>query len=507
MAEYLRALVVLMVIGTGYFYVSSGALTTLLGEGTFRRWRNLWLVATLALFLSHSILLFFLIVGAMVLIYRRREAHLMGLYFVLLFVAPPAPAEISGLGVIDHLWVINHYRLMGVALLLPAALSLFQRSSTARLGSSPVDWMVLGYVMLMSMLAFRDGNVTDGLRSVLSRWVDIFLPYYVASRSIRNEEGLKQAMTGFLIAAMLISIVAVFEVLRSWKIYSAVLGAIGVNPGIFGGYLMRSGLLRPNASLGNSIVLGYVLVVALGFFFYLKEFLSRPLHRYLGATLLIAGITASLSRGPWVGAVLLVLIYLVTGPKPVKRLSVLILWAGACFLILSELPSGQLLIDMLPVFGTAEQGNVEYRANLLTSALPVIERNLLFGSNNYLEAPELQVMMQGEGIIDLVNTYVGVALYSGMIGLTLFMGAFLCALYQVRKTVRTAKKRDPRIALLGRAMFATVLSIMFIIYTVSSISAVPVVYWAMLGLCVAYAGLMDRQVREPHRTPISRALP
>lgn len=503
MAEYLRALLVLMVIGTVYFYAARGALLPILGDETFKRWRALWMVATLVLFLSHGILLYFLILGVILLAYRRREAHLMGIYFILLFVAPPAPAEISGLGIIDHLWVVNHYRLLGVALLFPAALSLMQRSTTIRLGSSPVDWMVMGYLVLMSLLAFRDGNVTDGLRSVLSRWVDIFLPYYVASRSIRSEEGLKHAMTGFLMAAMILSIVAVFEVLRSWKLYSAVLGAIGVNQGIFGGYLMRSGLLRPNASVGNSIVLGYVLVVALGLFFYLKEFLAKPLHRFLGASLLIAGITASLSRGPWVGAVLLVVVYVVTGPKPIKHLFALGFWVVASFLVLSQLPSGQLLIDMLPIFGTAEQGNVEYRANLLTSALPVIERHLLFGSNNYLEAPELQVMMQGEGIIDLVNTYVGVALYSGMTGLLLFLGAFLCALHQVRKTVRAARKQGSSVALLGRALYATVLAIMFIIYTVSSISAVPVVYWSMLGMCVAYAGLVSEQARTARETPVS----
>lgn len=503
MPEYLRALLVLMVVGAGYFYAARGALSPVLGEETFKRWRALWLVATLVLFLSHGILLYFLILGIIVLAYRRREAHLMGMYFVLLFVAPPAPAEISGLGVIDHLWVVNHYRLLGVALLLPAALSLLQRNTTARLGSSPVDWMVMGYLVLMSMLAFRDGNVTDGLRSVLSRWVDIFLPYYVASRSIRSEEGLRHAMTGLLISAMILAIVAIFEVLRSWKLYSAVLGAIGVNQGIFGGYLTRSGLLRPNASVGNSIVLGYVIVVALGFFLYLKSFLPGRIHRFLGAALLVGGITASLSRGPWVGAVLLVIAFVLTGAKPVKHLLALGFWAGASFLLLSQLPSGQLLIDMLPVFGTAEQGNVEYRASLLTAALPVIERNLLFGSNNFLEAPELQVMMQGEGIIDLVNTYVSVALYSGMTGLLLFLGAFLFALLQVRKAVRAAKKQGPTLALLGRALFATLLTIMFIIYTVSSISAVPVVYWTVLGLSVAYAGFVAQQARTAKVAPVS----
>ena len=491
-------MVVLTVLGAGYFYAARGALLQLLPEETFKRWRNLWLAATLVLFLSHSIWIWMLVLGAILLAYRRREAHLMGLYLVLLFVAPPAQVEIPGLGIIDHLWVLDHYRFLALTLLLPAALSLIQRTTTARLGSSPVDWMVLGYLSVMSLLAFREGNVTSGFRTVLSLWVDIFLPYYVTSRSLQNEDGLRQALTGYVIAAMILALIAIFEVARNWKMYSAVLVALGVGGGgMSDQYLYRSGLLRPNATVGNSIVLGYVLVVGLGFFLYLKEFLTKPLHRFLGLILLTAGIVASLSRGPWVGAILLCIIYVLIRPRPVKRLLLFGVGGMAVFLVLSQLPGGQLLIDMLPVVGTIEQGNVEYRSDLLAAALPVIERNLLFGSYDYLEAPELQVMMQGEGIIDLVNTYIGVALYSGVVGLTFFVGAFLQTLRELRTGARIACERNPEAAALGQSLFATVTAIMMIIYTASSISAVPVVYWLVIGLSVAYAGLMKEWARNP----------
>ena len=499
MPEYLRALLVLMVFGLGYFYAARGAFSQLVPEATFKRWRNAWVLATLILFLSHSIWLFILIFGAMLMAYRGREAHLMGLYFVLLFVSPPAPAVIPGLGIVDHLWVLNHYRVLGVVLLLPAAISLVQRGTTVRLGRSPVDWMVVGYVTLMSLLAFRDGNVTSGLRTVVSLWIDIFLPYYVASRSIRSEEGLRHAMTGYVIAAMLVAMMAIFEMLRTWKLYGAVLGALGLNEFMFGGYLTRSGLLRPSASVGNSIVLGYVLAVALGFFLYLKEFLTKPAHRWLAMGLLAAGIVSSLSRGPWVGAVMLVIVFILIGRNSLKRLALLSMGGAAVLLLLSQLPMGQLLIDMLPIIGSAEQENVEYRSDLLTSAFPVIARNLFFGSQDFLAAPELQVMMQGDGIIDVVNSYVAVALYSGLVGLFFFVGAFFQSLRELRRGIRIARQSDKRIAVLGQALMATVVAIMFIIYTVSSISTIPVVYWPLLGLCVAYAGLVRAQgakVRE-----------
>jgi hypothetical protein len=496
MAEHVRALIVLMAFSLVFFQVARGAVSHLLPEATFRRWRNLWIAATLVLFLSNSVWVCILVTGALLLVYRRREEHVMGLYFVLLFVSPPVPAEIPGLGIIDHLWVLDHYRLLGVTLLLPVALVLLQRASTPRIGSSPVDWWVLGYLALMSLLAFRPGNVTSGLRTVLSLWVDIFLPYYVASRSIRNEEGLRHAMTGFVVASMILSLVAVFEMLRNWKLYSAVLSALGVNEWMFGGYLMRSGFLRPNASVGNSIVLGYVLVVALGFILYLKQLLSNRLHRLLGLILLTAGIVASLSRGPWIGSLLLVAIYIMISPIAIKHMGSLGLSILTAFFLMSLIPGGQILIDMLPIIGTADQGNVEYRANLITSALPVIERHLFLGSFDFLSAPELQVMMQGEKIIDVVNSYIGVALYSGITGLVHFLGLFLSTLNQLRKHIRTTRQLAPRIAVMGRALFSTVTATMFIIYTVSSIITIPVVYWPLIGVCVAYIGVVKDRVRE-----------
>lgn len=502
MPEHLRALVVVLVFGVGCFYVARGAIApSLLPLDTFKRWRLWWLGCTLVLFLSHAAWLYLLIVAVALLAYRRREAHVMGLYFVLLFAAPPTPMQLPGLGIIDHLWELDHSRLLALCLLLPAALSLMQRATTPRWGSSPVDWMVLGYLVLLSLLAFREGNVTSGFRTVFSRWVDIFLPYYVASRSIRNEEGFRHALTGFLLAAMILSLIGIFEMLRSWKLYSAVTVVLGLGDSFFGMYLMRSGFLRPNATVGHSIVLGYLLVVALGFYLYLKEFLTKPRYRWMGMALLVAGILASLSRGPWVGAAFLVVVYLGVGPRPIKDLGRLGLLAVVGFVILSVVPGGQFLIDMLPIVGNVEQGNVEYRADLLTSALPVIGRNLLTGSYDFLQAPELQVMMQGQGIIDVVNTYVGVALYSGLLGLGLFVGAFLFALRDLRSGMRIGRRHSAEAARLGRALFATVASIMLIIYTVSSISSIPVVYWSVLGLSVAYAVLMKERSGEAVNSP------
>jgi hypothetical protein len=59
--------------------------------------------------------------------------------------------------------------------------------------------------------------------------------------------------------------------------------------------------------------------------------------------------------------------------------------------------------------------------------------------------------------------------------------------------------------LLGRALLATLLAILLIIFTVSNISFIPIVYWSVAGLGAAYAEMVRRQKREA-RLKLSHSL-
>jgi O-antigen ligase len=162
------------------------------------------------------------------------------------------------------------------------------------------------------------------------------------------------------------------------------------------------------------------------------------------------------------------------------------------FLVALQFPAGQFLLDLLPFIGESEAGSVEYREDLLTQALPIVERNFWFGSTDYLSAPEFQTMYSG-GIIDIVNTYLAVVLNYGMVGLSFFVGAFLLAILHTLRSLRKARRGRDHVVLLGRSLLAVLLSIMLTIYTVSSIGAVPIVYWLFLGMSVAYHQMVQSQ--------------
>jgi hypothetical protein len=344
---------------------------------------------------------------------------------------------------------------------------------------------VFGYLVLNTLLAFRGDSFTNNARFALMFWVDLFLPYYVASRSIRDTTGFRHALVGLAIGAMLISAFAVVEVLRSWKLFESATVALGLDR--YGAYKMRGGMIRPSVTVMDSILLGYVIVVAAGGYLYLRGAIKSPFMRMLGWLALVTGLLASLSRGPWVGAMLLLFVFMLVSPRPFKSLIQALAVATCALVVLSALPAGQKILNLLPFLGQEEQGNVQYRAELLPVSMPVVKRNLLLGAEDFLESPELQVMRQGEGIIDIVNSYLVVTLHTGLVGLFFFVGISLTALMGIRRGMRWARlATDADASQLGRALFSALASIMFIIVTVSGIYIVPILHFAVVGIACAY---------------------
>ena len=197
-----------------------------------------------------------------------------------------------------------------------------------------------------------------------------------------------------------------------------------------------------------------------------------------------AGLVASLSRGPWVGVMVLIVAYLAIGPYPVRNLGKFAIIMVVLVVPMVFTTAGSQLTNLLPFVGSVDEQNVVYRQRLFDSALAVIERHPLLGSVDYLSTPEMQEMIQGEGIIDIVNTYLRVTLNSGLVGLGLFVCFFAVILIGLYQIVRFDIK-DVDFSQSARASMATLIAILVSIATASSIDFIPYAYWSFSGLCVA----------------------
>ncbi|WP_296233530.1 O-antigen ligase family protein [Pseudomonas sp. UBA4617] len=491
MPEHFRALIVILFLASVVFLLARRPATELIPPGDFKRRRNLWFLLTVLAFVSHSFWLY-LGAGAVILyLAGRREHNPMALFYMLLFVIPPASLQVPGFGLVNYLVDLNHIRLLTLCVLLPAALALRRQGDTLRFGRTWPDRLLAAGLLLMSALYLRETTLTDTLRQTLYLFIDVLLPYYVASRGLRQISDFKDTLLAFVLASFVLALIGVAEYVRHWLLYSALIDAMGV-PWSMSGYLSRGGSLRASVTTGQAIVLGYVMSVAIGLFLFLQGYLRHPWQRLMGVLLLAAGLFAPLSRGPWIGAMVIVVVFIALGRGALRRL-VLLAAAGMLALpLLTAVPGGDKVLDLLPFIGNVDRENITYRERLMDNSWIVIQRNPLFGSFDFRNTPEMQSMIQGEGIIDIVNTYINLALRVGLVGLGLFVAFFAAVLHGIRKAMRSFPDKDDERRQLGRALLATLVGILVIIFTVSSITFIPVVYWTIAGLGVAYVQMVRR---------------
>lgn len=488
MPEHLRALVVILVLaGVVYTLARRPASEWAMADHDFARRRNLWFGVTLIAFLAHDFWVFMVLTAVLLLAARRKEANIVALFVWLMFAVPAFGASISGMGLVNQVLKLDYLRLLSLVLLLPAWFRL-RKSSEWTLP----DLLVLGYVAIPLGLRLADDSLTNTVRYAIYALLDVVLPYYVASRSLRDVRAFRELAMCFAVAAMVLSAVAVVETARAWLLYAALDRTLDVRWG-YGHYLSRSGTLRAQATTGQPIALGYVLAVAIGLYAYVAATVSDRTRRWLGHALLFAGLVASLSRGPWIGAAVALVGYRVAGPKLIGGAFKAVLWGAAIVGVVLLSPWGAQVLDYLPFVGTVDEFNVTYRRQLMDLSMGMIAQEPWFGVEHFYYRLADQDMVAG-GMVDVVNTYIGVALANGVIALACFMGAFGVVMWRMYRHMRWfAAPGDERRAL-GCGLMAALLCTVVTIATTSSVTVIPVVYWVLVGAGAAYVRFLQEQL-------------
>ena len=490
MPEHLRALIVILVLATIFFAFARRPACSITEVGNFTRRRNIWFALTLAAFLAHNFWVYTLIAIPLLIHANHHENNSPSLFFFTLFVLPMATIQIPGMGLINFLFNLSHPRILALFILLPAFIALIRQSDTPSFGRAVPDKALAVYLLLTAMLYLRETSLTNSLRQAFYLFIDAFLPYFVISRSLKNLQAFRDALLSLVLAIMVLAPLAVFESYKHWLLYSSLTAVLELEG--MAEYLGRDGMLRAFVTAGQPIALGYLMVVGMGLYLFLQHSIEQNLIRRLGMLLLAVGLIAPLSRGPWVGAAVLIVVFIATGRYATRRLMSLALVAMLILPLISILPAGERVINLLPIIGSTEKENIDYREQLIAKSMIVIKRNLWLGSVDYLKTTEMETMRQGEGIIDIVNTYIGVALETGFVGLGLFVAFFALTLLGIYRAMRSIPGRDSEERLLGRVLLATLLAILVIIFTVSSITFIRIVYWSVAGMGVAYAQMVRK---------------
>jgi hypothetical protein len=483
MPEILRSLIVVFFISFVVFRFGKNAFIALGVDKTQIELRQkTWLAITATGFLAFNFWIFCLVITGLILYAKKRDSNKVALLAALLFAAPLFPAEISGFGIINYFITINYFRLLSIFLLLPAYLHLRKQKDTHPFGKSLADIFLLGYLIVGLVLQAQLDTATNVLRTCFYHFVDIFLPYYVVSRGLKETSAIKEFCASFVMGATPLAVIGFFEFVKHWLLYSQLDNMLGVSWGL-GNYLPRDGFVRAIASFGHPIVMGYVMSISIGLYLFVNSDIVNRTHRRLLGGALVLGLIAPLSRGPWIGAAALIAIFIVLGPNPVKSTIKSIALGTVITLALLITPYHDRVIDLLPFIGTVETNNIDFRQKLFDNSMIVIARNPLFGSFDAMLSPEMEEL-RAQGIIDVVNSYISITLSGGLVSLSLFLGFFLSALFGLFFLPFGRKLNDTDM-LMRRVLIASIISAMITIATVSSILMVPILYWILGGLAVA----------------------
>jgi len=490
MPEILRSLIVVLLIAYCIFYVSNRYANVYHIDLKVLSLRaKAWYIITLAAFLSNNFWIFCTITAIVLFYAGKKDKNPLALVCFVLFAVPLFGTQIPGFGIVNYLFEINYFRLISLVVLLPTYLGL-RRNNSISFGHYAADKFIIGFLAYQLILMFSGSSLTNLLRVIFTNFLDIFLPYYVASRLLKTVDQFEDVMRSLVIASAIVAAIGIVEFLKGWLLYSALSFSLGIDWS-YGGYLLRGDSLRALASSGQAIVMGYMMAIALGFYWYLAAGIKDTTKRNMLAALLLAGLIAPVSRGPWVGVACMLGVIFALSPNPIRN----ILKASTAGLVVALLlvvtPYADKFIEYLPFVGSVDANNVDYRKSLLENSWQVIQRNLLFGSGDFMDNQEMEDLRAGagEGIVDVVNSYIALALSGGLIGLGLFVGFFTSCGWNVFKYQKN-KHLDSSSVRLGQALFATLIGILVIIYTVSSILFIPILYWLVGGMCVGYVGLV-----------------
>lgn len=450
--------------------------------------------STAIMFWAHNMWLFLGGLALVSVLAVRRFTYPLALFVFLLLLMPEYSAKVPGFGLINWLIDLNPWRVLALTVLFPSIIYLLRQRQLPKVGSLLIDKLVIAFVLYVGLLNYiHHGTFTGGIRQLVMSMLDILLIYLAASRGLILKGAFRHVMVALVMASIYLALVGTFEFVKYWLLYSAAKSALGVDTGMFG-YLGRGDVLRASATTGQPIVLGFVMMVAFLLTTYVQKLVQPGAHRALLWLLMGAGLLAAMSRGPWVGAAIGSAAFAIFSSNPLGNLAKLSGIAFGVATVLVMLPGGEVIIDYLPWVGSIDAGTIAYRETLWEQTQLVISKQFWIGSIGFAELPEFDVVRQHGGSVDFVNSYLGVVLAYGVVGLFLYVPfIFLPIFKNITVAMKFKRERSERHAY-GLALLSVSVAMVFTIFTVSSISQI-----GPLVILLCAAGVAHVNSFESHR--------
>ncbi|MEO8308118.1 MAG: O-antigen ligase family protein [Pseudomonadota bacterium] len=484
MLNNIKALVVVLFFATAIFTLARSACLHFMSEEDFRRRRAVWFVTTVAVFISPSVWLFILITIPIAIWAAKKDSSPLAASMIIGGATP------SFYIAVPHLFAVNSGTALTLFIAIPVLLGQTLKKSNSNDGATRQQGNWVASTLLFTFLALQVIPYwrTESWSSLLRMaFVQIFLAmpgFWLITRTLKSYRAINEVMAVFVLTCALIAPMAVFESMRGWLLYMGVTQHWNASPNAFA-YLMRSGQVRALATADHSLALGFIMALGFGFCLHLQRSLnSRKTFAVVGL-LMWAGMYAAFSRGPWIAAVMIMFVYLWLMPKGTGRVVKAAIVTGLIGAVIAVTPFGERIINVLPFVGKLETGNIDYRQALLDRALQLIPLKPWFGDIFVLR--QMEDLRQGQGIIDLVNGFLLIALFYGLVPLLILLWFILIVIFKVQRASLNSRFFDLNVSSLGSILIACIAGTIFYIWIARF--AGELVFLSGLGL--AYAKLVS----------------
>ena len=516
MVYAIKLLLVVLLVGATAAWVLRGAFANLLSQAQYKRAWMCVLAVTLPTFLSFRPDLFCVAVAIVSVI---AAGHLgegdrgnVNAFLLFLLVLPPLNYTLGGLEGLNYVLRLDPMRLLSLALLtVPAVRLLFRRRQRDEPAVRVVDLVMVAYQVWGIFLVARYANLTGIARTIVESFCDVLIPYYVITRTLRTAADLRTAGTYLAIGCVVMGSVACAESLIQHNVYAGLQWIYGVRWESTVD-LMRGGFLRVESATSQPIVLAFVLIFAISLWTWLRGDALRNRAVILTYLMFAFALLSTWSRGPWLGtALLLFALVLQRWLSPRAFGVVVLLGLGAAVFAKMGGADETVMAGLQALFGNSHDdlSTINYRRELLDASLALIQQSPWWGVPNYDTA--LETFRQGEGMIDLVNTYIVILLNTGVPGLAMFLFPYAYVIARMLGVQRRANLVSPSSTVLGKfppAFIAMILAMLFTIFTTSTYGVMKYLLMLAIALPVAWlkqarlaAAVEDIGIEDPAPEP------
>ncbi len=459
-------------------------------------WIKFWYLITSIAFITHHVwLTYFLLIILFKNMIKPIPIQRITCSMALLFALPMLPMAIPGAAGIRYIINLDYPLFLYLNLFLPILFGHYARRNKKKIST---DTYLLIYIIILIILNFRDNTFTNALRSSVIDILKIYVPYSVISNYVTTKEQLNKILFALFLGLIPLSLIGIFEAVKHWHVYDK-LSMMMTNKGPQANrYDVRAGLLRASPITEGPIMYSYIMLINVGLTLYLKIHL-KTMYYVLFMVFSVGGMFVTSARGTWVGCVLMLVMYTLTSKGAITKIIKMTTIGVGSIVLLSFTEFGQKFINLLPIIGNTRSDTIEYREKLMEIAWIVFKKSPWLGSPNFMDDPALEVMRQGQGIIDIVNSYIQVALSSGGIGLLFFLLIFLSLIRGCFFMTKKLPNTEVELINMGKVLFAMLVATAMTIFSVSSIDYIPVMYWTLISIAAAYLKVCNKTIKRRAR--------